>query len=73
MFAPHHRVLYAAGRGRRAHRDVAAPALLLSEAGGHLTRLDGTPLTYRGSHERTALVGAAGPATYRAVSCWLRP
>lgn len=52
--------------------DVAAPALILSEVGGRLTRLDGAPFTYRGTYEHTGLVGAADPATCRAVSRWLQ-
>lgn len=52
--------------------DVAAPGLLLSEAGGGLTRLDGTPFPHRGGFEHTGLVGAADPATGTAVAHWVR-
>ncbi|WP_028649777.1 inositol monophosphatase family protein [Nocardiopsis sp. CNT312] len=51
--------------------DVAAPALLLEEVGGLLTRLDGTGFPYRGGYEHTGLIGAADPATGRAVAAWL--
>lgn len=51
--------------------DVAAPALVLEEVGGLVTRLDGSPFDYRGPYEHTGLVGAADPAVCRAVSGWL--
>ncbi|WP_159942714.1 MULTISPECIES: 3'(2'),5'-bisphosphate nucleotidase CysQ [unclassified Nocardiopsis] len=51
--------------------DVAAPALVLEEAGGLVTRLDGTPFGYHGPYEHTGLVGAADPDTCRAVARWL--
>lgn len=51
--------------------DVAAPALLLSEVGGHVTRLDGADFTFRGPWEHTGLVGAADPSTGRRVARWL--
>ncbi|OLT24976.1 inositol monophosphatase [Nocardiopsis sp. CNR-923] len=50
--------------------DVAAPALVLEEVGGSVTRLDGAGFGYRGSYEHAGLVGAADPATGRAVSRW---
>ena len=50
--------------------DVAAPELILSEVGGRLVRLDGTPFTYRGAYEHTGLVGAADPFTCRAIAHW---
>ncbi|MCY9784985.1 inositol monophosphatase [Nocardiopsis sp. EMB25] len=51
--------------------DVAAPSLVLEEAGGRVTRLDGSGFGYRGSYEHTGLVGAADPATALAVIRWL--
>ncbi|WP_150242792.1 3'(2'),5'-bisphosphate nucleotidase CysQ family protein [Nocardiopsis quinghaiensis] len=51
--------------------DVAAPALVLEEAGGLVTRLDGAPFGYGGTYEHTGLVGGADPATCRAVVRWL--
>lgn len=51
--------------------DVAAPALLLSEVGGHVTRLDGGEFTFRGPWEHTGLVGAADPSTGRQAAHWL--
>ncbi|MDT0328592.1 3'(2'),5'-bisphosphate nucleotidase CysQ family protein [Nocardiopsis lambiniae] len=51
--------------------DVAAPGLVLEEAGGLLTRLDGTPFDYRGGYEHTGLVGGADPSTCRTVARWL--
>ncbi|MFD6949935.1 inositol monophosphatase [Nocardiopsis sp. TSRI0078] len=51
--------------------DVAAPALVLEEAGGLVTRLDGTPFDYRGAYEHTGLVGGADPRTCRDVARWL--
>ncbi|SHJ84131.1 3'(2'), 5'-bisphosphate nucleotidase [Nocardiopsis flavescens] len=51
--------------------DVAAPGLVLAEAGGLLTRLDGTPFGYRGGYEHTGLVGGADPSTCRTVARWL--
>lgn len=48
--------------------DVAAPALLLEEVGGLVTRLDGTSFSYRGTYEHTGLVGGADPATCRSVA-----
>ncbi|MFE1100071.1 inositol monophosphatase family protein [Nocardiopsis alba] len=50
--------------------DVAAPDLVLSEAGGRVTLLDGSAFTYRGPYEHTGLVGAADPSTCRAVAHW---
>ncbi|WP_017606059.1 3'(2'),5'-bisphosphate nucleotidase CysQ family protein [Nocardiopsis alkaliphila] len=51
--------------------DVAAPGLVLSEVGGRLARLDGTPFPYRGRYEHTGLVGASDPSTCRAIAHWL--
>ncbi|WP_017612580.1 inositol monophosphatase family protein [Nocardiopsis salina] len=51
--------------------DVAAPALLLSEVGGHVTRLDGGGFGFRGPWEHTGLVAAADPSTGRQVAHWL--
>ena len=51
--------------------DVAAPALVLEEVGGLVTRLDGAPFGYRGAYEHTGLVGGADPSACRAVSHWL--
>lgn len=51
--------------------DVAAPALLLEEVGGLVTRLDGTAFGYRGTYEHAGLVGGADPATCRSVARWL--
>ncbi|RKS04757.1 3'(2'),5'-bisphosphate nucleotidase [Nocardiopsis sp. Huas11] len=51
--------------------DVAAPGLVLEEVGGRITRLDGTGFGYRDGYEHTGLVGAADPATGRAVARWL--
>ncbi|MES0834369.1 inositol monophosphatase family protein [Nocardiopsis tropica] len=51
--------------------DVAAPALVLEEVGGLVTRLDGSPFGYRGPYEHTGLVGGADPSTCRAVARWL--
>jgi 3'(2'), 5'-bisphosphate nucleotidase len=51
--------------------DVAAPGLVLEEVGGRITRLDGAAFGYRGGYEHTGLVGAADPATGRAVAHWL--
>ncbi|OOC54924.1 MULTISPECIES: 3'(2'),5'-bisphosphate nucleotidase CysQ family protein [Nocardiopsis] len=51
--------------------DVAAPALVLEEVGGLVTRLDGTPFDYRGTYEHTGLVGCADPRTCRTVVRWL--
>ncbi|MBR8745067.1 inositol monophosphatase family protein [Nocardiopsis sp. MG754419] len=52
--------------------DVAAPALILSEVGGRVTRGDGSPFAYQGPYEHRGLVGASDPATCRAVAHWLR-
>lgn len=51
--------------------DVAAPALVLEEVGGLVTRLDGADFGYRGSYEHTGLVGGADPSTCRTVAHWL--
>ncbi|WP_017572208.1 3'(2'),5'-bisphosphate nucleotidase CysQ family protein [Nocardiopsis halotolerans] len=51
--------------------DVAAPALILEEVGGLVTRLDGSPFGYSGTYEHTGLVGAADPATCQIVARWL--
>ncbi|MDA0566085.1 inositol monophosphatase [Streptomonospora sp. S1-112] len=50
--------------------DVAAPGLVLEEAGGALRRLDGTPFGFTGSFEGTGLIGAADPALCAAVAAW---
>lgn len=50
--------------------DVAAPGLLLAEAGGALRTLSGTAFDYTGPFERTGLVGAADEAACAAVTAW---
>ncbi|GAB3448919.1 3'(2'),5'-bisphosphate nucleotidase CysQ [Streptomonospora sediminis] len=52
--------------------DVAAPALVLEEAGGALARLDGSPFDYTGSFEGTGVIAAAEEATCAAVAAWHR-
>ncbi|MBV2363636.1 inositol monophosphatase family protein [Streptomonospora nanhaiensis] len=53
--------------------DVAAPGLVLEEAGGALRRLDGTLFNFTGSFEHTGLIGAADPGLCAAVAEWHRP
>ncbi|WP_236700617.1 3'(2'),5'-bisphosphate nucleotidase CysQ family protein [Allosalinactinospora lopnorensis] len=52
--------------------DVAAPELLLTETGAHLSRLDGAAFPYTGGFEHTGLVAAADPATGAAIAHWHR-
>ncbi|MUL42951.1 inositol monophosphatase [Streptomonospora sp. PA3] len=52
--------------------DVAAPALVLEEAGGALVRLDGSGFDYTGGFEGTGVIGAADAATCAAVAAWHR-
>lgn len=52
--------------------DVAAPMLVLEEAGAGLVRLDGTGFGFRGSYESTGLIGASSPEACAEVARWWR-
>ncbi|GAA4941994.1 3'(2'),5'-bisphosphate nucleotidase CysQ [Streptomonospora halophila] len=52
--------------------DVAAPALVLEEAGGAVLRLDGGRFDYTGSFEGTGVIGAVDGATCAGVAAWHR-
>lgn len=52
--------------------DVAAPLVVLEEAGAGLVRLDGTPFDFQGGYESTGLIGASSPAACAEVARWWR-
>lgn len=52
-------------RGRKSDWDLAAGALLVEEAGGAATRLDGGPFAFNGPNPQQEGVLAAGPGLHR--------
>jgi 3'-phosphoadenosine 5'-phosphosulfate (PAPS) 3'-phosphatase len=50
--------------------DVAAPQVIIEEAGGFLTDINGNEIAYRGSYERTGVVAAASKETAMRLVSW---
>ena len=53
--------------------DVAAPALILTEAGGALRRFDNQEFLLDGDYEKTGLIAAASPRLLDAVAAFANP